>query len=92
MALKLVSDWHLLGIYLDLKIHQLHTIERNHRGDDERCKTEMLNCWLDNTIAPTWEAVVKALGQMEQGRVADEIQRKYNVVISNTNMAGKAFL
>ena len=90
-ALESVSDWHSLGIYLDLKINQLNTIDKNHHGDDERCRTEMLIRWLDNTTTPSWEAVIEALGQIEQRRVADEIQRKYNV-ISNTNMAGKAYL
>ena len=88
-VLRSVSDWHSLGIYLDLKTHQLNTIERNHRGDDERCRTEMLAAWLDSTTTPAWEVIVEALGQMEQGRVADEIQRKYNVT---TTIKGKAFL
>ena len=38
-ALKSVSDWHSLGIYLDFKTHQLDTIEKNHHGDDE-CMVE----------------------------------------------------
>ena len=62
---------------LDLKNHQLKTIEKNHRGDDERCRTEMLICWLDNTTTPTWEAVAEALDRMEQDRIADEIRKKY---------------
>ena len=90
--MKPVSDWHSLGIYLDLKTHQLDTIEKNHHGDDERCRTEMLIAWLNSTKTPTWEAIVEALGQMEQGRVADDIQRKYNVIISTTTIKGKAFL
>ena len=89
-ALKSVSDWHSLGIYLDLKTHQLDMIEKNHRGDNERCRTEMLIAWLNNAKTPTWEAIIEALGQMEQCRVADDIQRKYN--ISNTTTEGKAFL
>ena len=89
-ALKSVLKWHSLGIQLGLKIHQLGTIERNHHGDNERCKTEMLICWLDKTEAPTWEAIAEALGQMEHGRVAAEIQRRY--IISNTTTEGKAFI
>ena len=87
-ALKSVSDWHSLGIYLDLKTHQLNTIEKNHHGDDERCRTEMLNAWLNSTATPTWEAIVEALGEIEQGRVADDIQRKYNVITSPTPIKG----
>ena len=85
-ALKSVLDWHSLGVNLDLKSHQLGTIEKNHPGDDERCRTEMLICWLDSTTTPTWEAVAEALDRMEQGRIADEIRRKY--VNSTTTIEG----
>ena len=91
VALKSVSDWHSLGVHLELKIHQLDTIEKNHRGDDERCKTEMLISWLNNSTIPTWEAIVQALGLIEHGRVADEIQRKY-IGIFNTTTEGTVFL
>jgi len=49
----------------------------------------MLIAWLNSTKTPTWEAIVEALGQMEQGRVADDVQRKY---ISPTTIKGKASL
>ena len=54
----------------------------------------MIIAWLNSTKTPTWEAIVEALGQMEQGRVADDIQKKYNVIISptTTTIKGKAFL
>ena len=89
--MKPVSDWHSLGIYLDLKTHQLNTIEKNHRGDDERCRTEMLIAWLNSMTTPTWEAIVDALRQMEQGGVANNIQKKYNVIISTITIKGKVF-
>ena len=89
-ALKSVLDWHSLGVNLDLKSHQLGTIEKNHRGDDERCRTEVLICWLDNTTTPTWEAVAEALDQMEQGRVADELRKKY--IIFTTTIEGTVLL
>ena len=89
-ALKWVLDWHSLGVNLDLKSHQLGTIEKNHCGDNERCRTEVLICWLDNTTTPTWEAVAEALDQMEQGRVADELRRKY--ISSTTTIEGTVLL
>ena len=76
-GLRSVSDWHSLGVNLDLSRHQLSEIERNHHGDDRRCKTEMLGCWLDNTTTPTWEAVAEALCQMEAHAVAANIRKKY---------------
>ena len=78
MALKSVSDWHSLGVHLDLKSHHLDTIEKNHRGDDERCRTETLNSWLKNTTTPTWEAIVEALGRWNR----EELQMRYKENIS----------
>jgi len=76
-ALKSVSDWYLLGVNLDLRGPELTTIDRNHRGDNTRCKIEMLSSWLQNTTCPSWEAVVQALRLMEANADADTIQRKY---------------
>lgn len=76
--LKSVSDWHTLGVNLDLKSHQLTEIEKNHRGDDQRgCKTEMLACWQNNTTTPSWEAVAEALCLMDAHTVANRIRRKF---------------
>ena len=80
--LKSVSDWHTLGVNLDLKRHQLSEIEKNHRGDDKRCRTEVLGCWLDNTTNPTWKAVAEALYLMEAQSVADNIKIKYMTSIT----------
>ena len=76
-ALKSVSDWHLLGVNLDLSGSELATIERDYRGDNTRCKTEMLYRWLEKTTCPSWEAVVQALGLMEAYAAANRIQREY---------------
>ena len=79
-------DWYSLGVNLDLKRYQLSEIESNHRGDDKRCRTEMLGYWLDNTTTPTWEAVAEALCLMEAHAVADKIRRKY--ITSTTTTEG----
>ena len=75
--LKSVTNWYLLGVELGLKRYQLTEIESNHRGDVRRCKAEVLSCWLDNTTAPTWKAVVEALDQMDEHRAAGEIRKKF---------------
>ena len=84
--LKSVADWHSLGVNLDLKHHQLKEIEKSYRGDDKRCKTEVLGCWLDSTPNPTWEAVAEALYLMDAHAVADNIQRIY--ITSTTTTKG----
>ena len=69
---------------LDLSDSELATIERDHRGDNTRCKTKMLSRWLENTTCPSWEAVVQALRLMEANAAADAIQRKYNTSTATT--------
>ena len=77
-ALDSVVNWHLLGVKLGLEDHELLTIEQNHRGDDsERCKHEVLSCWLRNAKLPTWKAVTDALHLMREHTVALKIQAKY---------------
>ena len=87
--LKSVTDWHSLGVNLDLKYQQLNVIERNHWGDNKRCKTEMLACWLGSTSTPTWEGVAEALCLMDEYVVADTVRRKY--VNSTTTTEGTFF-
>ena len=86
--LKSVSDWHTLGVNLDLKHHKLSEIEKNHRGDDKRCRTEVLGCWLDNTTNPTWEAVAEALYLMEAHAAVNNIQSKYITSITTDEGIG----
>ena len=87
--LKFVTDWHSLGVNLDLGYEQLDVIARNHRGDNKRCKTEMLDRWLRSTPTPTWEGVAEALCLMDEYAVADTIRRKY--VNSTTTTEGTFF-
>ena len=68
----------MLGVYLDLKREQLDAIERDHPRDNNRCKIDMLGCWLDTTTNPTWEAVAEALDLMGKRKVADTIRKKYS--------------
>lgn len=85
--LKFVTDWHSLGVNLDLEYQQLDVIARNHKGDNKRCKTEMLDCWLHSTPTPTWEGVAEALCLMDEYAVAATIRRKY--VNSTTTTEGR---
>ena len=75
--LKSVS-WYLLGINLDLEVSDLDAIDSNHRGNEQRCKTEMLSCWLyKQATTHTWEAVAKALNMMGEYRVEQVIREKH---------------
>ena len=74
-ALDSVVNWYSLGVKLGLEDHELSAIEQNYRGD--RCKLEMLSCWLRNAKLPTWKAVADALLLMGENRVTWKIRAKY---------------
>ena len=76
-ALDLVMDWHLLGVKLGIKPHELETIEKNYHGDIVRCKHAMLDRWLQNAKLPTWKAVADALSRMGKHAVASKIRKKH---------------
>ena len=88
--LQTVSEWYLLGIKLGVKPHNLEKIEGNHPGDSERCKADMLACWILSCTTPcTWEAVAQALDKMEKHKVAEEIRKKH--ISSTTTIEGNCF-
>ena len=72
-----IENWHRLGVNLGFQGHQLREIERNYNRDNNRCKIEMLDLWLRDTRNPTWEAIIRALDQMQARVVADNIRRRY---------------
>ena len=78
--------WHSLGVKLGLEDHKLSSIDQDFRGDNERCKHEMLSRWLRSAKLPTWKALVDALQQMGEHAVASKIQAKY--CSSSTDTAG----
>ena len=74
--LAAVIDWFSLGINLGLQKHELTKIERDYQGNDRR-RVEMLYLWLQRTPNATWEDVVRALQQMGENAVAENIREKY---------------
>ena len=85
--LNSVADWHSLGVKLGVQSHELTTIEKDHRGDNVRCKHEMLGRWLHSAKLPTWNRVADALWQMEERAVAVKIQTKYCSSSTDTGIA-----
>ena len=71
-----VTDWYHLGIFLDIELATLDTIQSNHPNDDERKKTEMLKVWLKGNNA-SWRNLCDALILRKQNIVAIRIMDKY---------------
>ena len=72
-----VVDWHHLGVHLKVPCHRLKIFERNYPHNTERCRTETLDWWMNNTVVKTWAAVVQALVKIGQRVQAYEIANKY---------------
>ena len=56
-----VTEWHQLGVKLKVPPSTLHIIESNHPHDAKRCKTEVLNWWLENALEISWEKLAQAV-------------------------------
>ena len=73
-----VVNWYSLGIKLGVEDHELRTIEQNYRGDNERCKHDVLSRWLRSAkLPPTWKTVTDAVQQMGEQAVASKIRAEY---------------
>ena len=71
--LKLVADWHQLGIKLGLPPAQLRQIEREYPGDIERRKVEVVDLWLQSTPGASWRHIVTALRELGDVTTAERI-------------------
>ena len=76
-ALQKLEDWHMFGVILGVPYSQLRKIELNHQKDSDRCKTEMLQYWLDSTLVPKWNDVILALEVIDQLAMAAQIKHDY---------------
>ena len=67
-ALKTLENWFVFGVILGVPVPQLKKIESSYTQRElERCKIDMLQCWLENKLVnATWNEVVQALEQTDQ--------------------------
>ena len=63
-ALKEVTKPYKLGIQLKIDSSTLKTIEKNHRGDIDRQKTEVIEYWLHNSPDASWTTLANAVERM----------------------------
>jgi len=75
--LKDVTEWFQLGGQLGVRHDKLKQIEQDCGRETERCKTEMLNRWLQSDPEASWNKVVEAVQRMDRVVLAQQLQRKY---------------
>ena len=72
-----VVSWFNLGLCLEVPIHELQIIGKNHHRDTKRCRTEMLSWWWNNSEDRKWAAIVRALAKTGHRVLARKIALKY---------------
>ena len=83
-AVSNVSDWHSLGLRLDLTMSQLNNVHITyHMHEIERIKAEMFCIWLKSSPNATWADLIRALKAMGEVRVASEIEAEKSLTTGN---------
>ena len=78
-ACKSVTDWHTLGLQLDLTTTQLNSIHVTYYAlGVDRLKTEMFDVWLKSSPDASWMDVITALEDMGMDRVASNVRAAYS--------------
>ena len=70
--LKEVTDWYLLGAYLNVPVYELKKI--NAQDGVERCKLEVLHYWLNTTTTASWKDIARALEQLDMLKLAARLK------------------
>ena len=61
-VLQNVTNWFLLGTYLNIEQHDLKKIQLQYSHDGiDRCKLEMVKCWRRNDPTANWQKLRQAL-------------------------------
>ena len=82
-AIDSVSDWFLLGVYLQVSPNKLQEIEKQHNKDASRCKVEMLSLWLQGECTPSWKLLAEALDHMKMCAIAKAIREQHGILGNN---------
>lgn len=59
-----MTDWHSLGVQLEIKYEDLAKIEKDYGNNTKRCKTEVVQFWCRNSLDRTWDRLADAVSLM----------------------------
>ena len=84
-----ISDkWYTLGVQLDIKSHNLRSIESHGTFSVDKCRHEMFDVWIQSDPNASWEKLVEALNTMDYHCLAQSVQTKYADVYNQKNEQG----
>lgn len=73
-----VTDWHSLGLQLNLTMSQLKDIHMTYNAYGVgRLKAEMLDLWLRSSPSASWAELIAGLTAMGEVTVANKIAARY---------------
>ena len=82
-----VSDWHSLGLEINLTTSQLRDIEVTyHKEGLKRIKAEMFSAWLNTSSSASWADLIKALMAINEDKVAIKIEASCSIKSLDTGI------
>ena len=77
----IVTEWHSLGIYLQMPRHILEEIRADNPHNIVACKEQMISKWMDRESLVTpccwWSLLLKAVRELGNNLIAKKIEEKY---------------
>lgn len=70
-----VAEWTTLGIFLGIKKAQIDTIDA--KTPYSGLLMDTLDYWLNNTTDRSWEALIKAVRDVNHTKLANELSKEY---------------
>ena len=81
-----VTDWHALGLKLNLTMSQLEDIRITyHVYGLGLLKARVFDAWLKSSPSASWSDLILALKSMNEHRVASDIAARYSTGLTSGN-------
>ena len=87
---SIVENWEVLGTQLSVPQHILDEIRANNPHNVVACKTQMISKWMDSEslatpIATCWWSLVKAVKDMDENVIAQNIENDHSKYTQHGN-------
>ena len=77
LALREVTNWHSVGVALEIKPYKLEEIRLNRMNDVQQCKFSLIDHWLRTDLEASWRKLASALDEAGEHTSANKIRAKY---------------
>ena len=77
LALREVTNWHSVGVALEIKPYKLEEIRLNRLNDVQQCKFSLIDHWLRTDLEASWRKLASALDEAGEHTSANRIRAQY---------------